>query len=737
MKASDEEQLLQFVCDILVKDAGFQLVWFGYPALDENGIRVVAKSGNRDRLMEAPRPLWELPEFLETAKFVLRNGQPCWIENLRSETTTSSVLALPLVSGGEMFGVLTVYAATGEIRSDSVDVLREWAGVFANELSVLRARKQRQTLDAALREREKELRHFVDVVPQHIFVLGPDGRLLYANQVALEYHGFKLEDIQSPDATSKIIHPSDVHHFWTEYHAAFSNGVPLEMEIRLLGKDGAYRWFIIRVNPLKDEHGRIIRWYGTRTDIEDRKRTEDELRRSEAYLAEAQRLSHAGTWVVDPVSRRSLYWSGELFRIWGFEPSNTPPPLEALKQRIHPDDAEKLYNAREQTLRDKRNYSVDYRIVLPDGSVRHIHSVGRPVVNSDGMVEELVGTSIDVTQQYEASAALQQAFDEIKELKDQLYKENLSLKEEMERSAMSDEIVGTSESVQNVLARVSKVAPTDSTVLIMGETGTGKERIARAIHKQSRRRAGPFVHVNCAAIPQALIGSELFGHEKGAFTGALQRRLGRFELAEGGTIFLDEIGELPAETQVALLRVLQEREFERLGGNESISANARVIAATNRNLQAAIGAGTFRNDLFYRLNVFPIELPPLRDRREDIPQLVEYFIDRHARQVGKKFGPVSKKTLELLQSYPWPGNIRELQNVIERSVIVCDEGTFSIDESWLSGESDNSKWELVETEQSRISTALARANGNRTLAARMLGISRATLYRRLSNGAGN
>jgi transcriptional regulator with GAF, ATPase, and Fis domain len=249
---------------------------------------------------------------------------------------------------------------------------------------------------------------------------------------------------------------------------------------------------------------------------------------------------------------------------------------------------------------------------------------------------------------------------------------------------MFEEIVGISPALHAVLSRVSKVAPTDSTVLITGETGTGKELIARAVHKRSQRRSRAFVGVNCAAIPHDLIASELFGHEKGAFTGATQRRIGRFELAEGGTIFLDEIGELPAETQIALLRVLQEHEFERVGGTGTIRTHVRVIAATNRDLEAAIAAGTFRSDLFYRLNVFPIEMPSLRERKEDIPLLVEYFIDRFASKAGKNIRGVNKKSLQLLQSYPWPGNIRELQNVIERSVIVCDTENFSVDESWLS-----------------------------------------------------
>jgi transcriptional regulator with GAF, ATPase, and Fis domain len=283
----------------------------------------------------------------------------------------------------------------------------------------------------------------------------------------------------------------------------------------------------------------------------------------------------------------------------------------------------------------------------------------------------------------EKAAALESAVEELELLGEQLDKENLALRDEVDRVSMFEEIVGTSLALQAVLSRAIKVAATDSTVLITGETGTGKELVARAIHRRSDRVSRPFVGVNCAAIPRDLIASELFGHEKGAFTGATQQRLGRFELANGGTIFLDEVGELPVETQIALLRVLQEHEFERVGGSRRIRADVRVIAATNRDLQAAIGTGSFRSDLFYRLHVFPIEMPSLRERREDVPLLVEYFIDRYARKARKNIRHVSQETLELLQSYAWPGNIRELQNVIERSVILCETETFSIDESWL------------------------------------------------------
>src|SRR6267154_4612078 len=321
--------------------------------------------------------------------------------------------------------------------------------------------------------------------------------------------------------------------------------------------------------------------------------------------------------------------------------------------------------------------------------------------------------------------------------KERLKDENVALREGIGKTSTCDEIVGTSAALQRVLSLVSKVAPTDASVLVTGETGTGKELVARAIHRQSRRSSRAFVSVNCAAIPRDLIASELFGHEKGSFTGAVQRRLGRFEMADGGTIFLDEVGELPKETQIALLRVLQEREFERVGGTRSIQTNVRVVAATNRDLRAAIAAGTFRSDLFYRLNVFPIELPPLRERREDIPALVEYFIDRCANNVGKNITGINNKSLELLQSYPWPGNIRELQNVIERSVILCETENFSVDKTWLTqqpvaseskGQSDFSQ-KLAAQEKRMIESALGESEGRvfgPSGAAALLGMPRST-----------
>jgi transcriptional regulator with GAF, ATPase, and Fis domain len=317
-------------------------------------------------------------------------------------------------------------------------------------------------------------------------------------------------------------------------------------------------------------------------------------------------------------------------------------------------------------------YELELRLRKGDGTYRRFLARLNAVRDNKGQILRWHVSCTDIEDRNQAEEKLQQ--------------QNVALREEIDRTSMFEEIVGTSPALQTVLSGISKVAPTDSTVLITGETGTGKELVARAIHRRSNRASRAFVSVNCAAIPRDLIASELFGHEKGAFTGALQRRLGRFELAEGGTVFLDEVGELLPNTQVALLRVLQEREFERVGGRESIRVDVRVVAATNRDLKAAVANGTFREDLFYRLNVFPLEMPPLRARREDVPLLVEYFIDRYGRKAGKNIRSINKKTLDLLRTYDWPGNIRELQNIIERSVILSSAGEFSVDESWISNE---------------------------------------------------
>jgi len=474
-----------------------------------------------------------------------------------------------------------------------------------------------------------------------------------------------------------------------------------------------------------------------KTEIVERKKADEKLRRSEAYLLEGQRLVDMFSWARDAATGK-MTASPEVRRIFGASPEEDVSTIEFILSRIHPEDRAGAEREFAEAGNAKSTYESDYRIILPDGSIKNIHTIGHPVLNESGEIVEFVGTAMDVTEQRRARAELETAFEEIKKLKDQLHDENVALREQIDQAFMFEEIVGSSPALQAVLSNILKVAPTDSTVLITGETGTGKELIARAIHKRSQRSGRAFIGVNCASIPSSLIASELFGHEKGAFTGAMQRHQGRFELAHSGTIFLDEVGELPAETQIALLRVLQEHQFERVGGTRPLPTDVRVIAATNRDLRAAIASGTFRADLFYRLNVFPIEVPPLRHRKEDIPMLLEYFVKRYAEKAGKQINKIDRNTMELCQTYPWPGNIRELQNIIERSVILCSGETFWIDEAWLTIEVQPSQPDLsapltetLQNQEKEIIEAALAASGGRVAgpngAAAKLGIPRSTL----------
>src|ERR1700726_1866448 len=739
----------------------------------------------------------------------------------------------------------------------------------------------------------QDIRLVVDTIPTLAWSAGPDGSADFFNQRWLDYTGLSAKQALG-SGWEVAIHPDDLPRILDTFREALNSVKPFEVEGRFRRFDGEFRWFLFRGSPLRDRSGRAAKWYGTNTDLEERKRAEDSLRkseerwrsvfenssigvaladhngrflttnrvfqamvgyteeelravtfldlthedyreanwalitelvegkrqdfqiekkyrrkdgsliwvsnnvslvpgtervprfimalseditqrksaeealqRSEAYLAEAQKLTQTGSWAVrvslkenvywpENVNWSNVYWSKEMYRIFGFDPDPTPPSSMEVVRRLHPEDAPYHPRMVERAIRDGTDFELDYRLLLPDGAAKYIHAVGHPVVNASGDVIELVGTAMDVTEQHESRAALQAAFEQIKaertelrrmtdavaafiyvlrpdgtalyanqtlldyvgltledvqkedhrarvfhpedverlreerhealargepfeleqlalgkdgnyrwflvrynalrddqgniirwyatgtdiedrkQAEERMRDENLALRDEIDQVFMFEDIVGSSPALQTVLSSIVKVAPTDSTVLITGETGTGKELIARAIHKHSRRSGQAFISVNCASIPSSLIASELFGHEKGAFTGAVQRRQGRFELAHSGTIFLDEVGDLPAETQITLLRVLQERQFERVGGNRIFTTDVRVIAATNRDLTATIAAGTFRPDLFYRLNVFPIEVPPLRKRKEDIPMLLEYFVKRYAEKAGKK-----------------------------------------------------------------------------------------------------
>jgi len=562
---------------------------------------------------------------------------------------------------------------------------------------------------------EESFRLIVETIPGLIAVMTPAGEVEHVNRQVLEYFGRTLDELKKW-GTSDAVHPADRPRVNAAWRHAVETGQSYEFEHRIRRSDGEYRWFQSRGLPLRDVDGGIVRWYNLLTDIHARKVTEEKLRRSEADLLEAQRLSHAGSWRHDLASG-TFTVSPEVLRIRGVESTEPLSTIDRMFSGIHPDDRSRVRETYEAAQRGRGEFDAEYRIVLGDGSIKHLHTIGHPVLNESGDVVEYIGTGMDVTEQRQAQAALEKAFEEIERLKDRLQDENLALREEIDQASMFEEIVGASAALKAVLSHVSKVAPTDSTVLISGETGTGKELIARAIHRHSRRAERAFVSLNCAATPPSLIASELFGHEKGAFTGAVLQRRGRFELAHSGTIFLDEIGEVPMDTQIALLRVLQERQIERVGGHRAIPVDVRVIAATNRDLSAAIAAGSFRSDLFYRLNVFPIHVPPLRKRSEDISILVEYFVKRFAEKMAKRIRQIEKRTLDLCERYQWPGNIRELQNIVERSVILCSGDTFSIDEAWLSSQGplrvDGSDLPLTlqDQEKDMIESALAKSRG--------------------------
>jgi PAS domain S-box-containing protein len=609
-------------------------------------------------------------------------------------------------------GVKHVHAKARSLQDASGN--REFVGAVTDITEQVRA-------EAVIRKQEAELREVVDTIPAIVWSALPDGTNSYVNSRYVEYCGLPPEQIAG-SGWHAVAHPDDLERHKAKWFACVANGEPHENEVRFRRADGQYRWHLDRGVPLRDEDGNVVKWYGVITDIEDRKRAEDKIREQETELRQMLDFAPQLIWVYGPnrerlyVNRIALDYLGLTLEEWR--------QTQAPGAFIHPDDRERepAYFAVAQSSGSAGQ--LELRLRGSNGSYRWFLARYNSVRDNNGQILRWYVSCTDIEDRKRAEERLQQ--------------ENVALREEIDRASMFEEIVGTSPALQAVLSRISKVAPTDSTVLITGETGTGKELVARAIHRRSNRASRPFVSVNCAAIPRDLIASELFGHEKGAFTGAMQRRVGRFELAGGGTIFLDEVGELSPETQVALLRVLQEREFERVGGGQSIRVDVRIIAATNRDLKAGVANSTFREDLYYRLNVFPLEVPPLRVRSADIPLLVEYFIDRYARKAGKNIRSVDKRTLQLLQSYPWAGNIRELQNVIERSVIVCETETFTVDESWLSQRPLDTRSvnklflseRLAAAEREIIEEALRESQGRifgPSGAAAKLGISRSTL----------
>ena len=574
----------------------------------------------------------------------------------------------------------------------------------------------------------EQMRVTLNLLPAYAWFTTPSGGLTFVNQRSADYLGLPIDHPlrfgTSADAAwdshVPLLHPEDQEETRKVWSDCLRTGRAGEVTFRVRDSHANYRWFLSRTEPVRESDGTITGWIGINFDIEERKQAElslaegqRALRESEGELRQMLDLTPQLIVVFGPNFQRlyanqaALDYAGFTLEGWRLDDRDV----------VHPDDRP---NRDDHAGRDSA-YSLELRVRGADGNYRWFLVRYNPLHDDKGQVKRWYVASTDIEDRKRAEQKLQQ--------------ENVALREEIDKASMFEEIVGTSRPLKAVLSRIAKVAPTDSTVLITGETGTGKELIARAVHKRSQRSGRPFVSVNCAALPPTLVSSELFGHEKGAFTGATQRRLGRFEMADGGTIFLDEVGELLPDTQAALLRVLQEREFERVGGGQPVQVDVRVIAATNRDLNAAVANGTFRQDLLYRLNVFPIEMPPLRERKDDILILVEYFVQRYANRAGRNIRSIDQKTLDLLQSYDWPGNIRELQNVIERSVVLSETEEFAVDDSWLlAAPQTQSGFGLsgkVAAHEKAIVEEALRATGGRVFgpsgAAARLGIPRSTL----------
>src|SRR6266850_5047479 len=575
-------------------------------------------------------------------------------------------------------------------------------------------------------QNELTLRQIVDGISALVAVLTPDGAVETVNGRVLDYFGKTLEDMREW-SSSDAVHPDDLPGVIGVWTRSIESGQPYDIELRQRRADGVYRWFHARGLPVRDAEGRILRWFVLQTDVDERKRNEaaltsafEEIAKSEAEL---RTIIDAIPQLIVALAADGTFLSANQAVLDYTGLTKEEVRTESFRDVFHPEDTEGLRDRRDLAISRGVPFEYERRVRRKDGQYRWFLIQYNPLRDQRGELIRWYATGTDI--------------DDRKQEEERTRQENLALREQIDQAYMFEEIVGSSPALKTVLASILQVAPTDSTVLITGETGTGKELVARAIHKRSQRADQAFITVNCAAIPPSLIASELFGHEKGAFTGAMQRRQGRFELAHSGTIFLDEIGELPAETQIALLRVLQERQFERVGGTRVIPTDVRIITATNRDLSAAIAAGAFRADLFYRLNVLPIHVPPLRNRKEDIPMLVEYFVKRYAEKAGKQISKIDKNTLKLCQSYHWPGNIRELQNIVERSVILCTGDAFWIDEAWLSNQNvprPESSAPLTQSvqnyEKELIEVALAESNGKvagPNGAAAKLGIPRSTL----------
>jgi formate hydrogenlyase transcriptional activator len=649
-----------------------------------------------------------------------------------TQMSIRSMLNIPIETAGHVRHTIVLNAVHREC---------EWPDDFVTRLRVfgelLVGALERQALFVELRDAEERMNLAADSAEAGLWAMDYHTGVCWATEQARAIFGYSSGEVITADRIEASFHPDDRDRVRQAMEQSLRERQPFDVEYRILLPDGRLRWVASRGRPHYTAAGEPDRMMGVSTDIGGRKCEQEALCISEARLASGADLAGLGFYEVD-FGSGTMYVDDRMCDLCGIPPD--PKGLEALHfwvEHLHPEDRARMLDIREQ-LQDGRldRISVEYRYLHPARGQKWIHHLaGVSGRDESGRALRTYGVLRDITERREAEEALKRSYAEIERLKDKLQAEGEYLKSEIKVVQNHGEITGQSAGIRKVLRMVEQVAPTDSSVLVRGETGTGKELFAQAIHQLSPRRNHVMVKVNCAALPSGLVESELFGREKGAYTGALTRQIGRFEVADNSTIFLDEVGELSLDVQAKLLRVLEAGEFERLGSPRTIKVNVRLIAATNRDLSEFIKQGKFREDLYYRLSVFPIRIPPLRDRAEDIPLLVWAFLEEFSSRMGKKITQVPRKTMDALQRYPWPGNVRELRNVIEHGAIITSGDTLRI--PMLDNEAAPAAAPgrtLADAEREHIVRALEKAHwhvkGPKGAAAE-LGLNPATLYSRM------
>jgi formate hydrogenlyase transcriptional activator len=558
-----------------------------------------------------------------------------------------SYCGVPLIdSAGIVLGHLAIFDTKPMHDPRGLAILRIFAARARAEVERVRA-------ETRLRDNESRFRDLYEDAPIAYITIGIDGRVRSLNSQTLKVFGFTREQSIGHDFLEFL--PAVARRQGAElFQRALGGSMIDDEEVEALRADGSTFWIRVSARPVPDTAGGIEAFRVTLVDVSARRRAEEALRESELRYRDLYEQAPVAYWYAGDGGRIAQA-NRAMAEMFGYARESIIGRTLYDFCADTPNGKPKALSVRQRFLAGTEIRGEEIEARRADGSPLWLRVSASPQRLASGIVTGGRVTAVDVTAEKRAEEAVR-----VSEY----------LEEEIRAAHNIDEIIGQSPALMAVLEKVRLVAATDSSVLILGETGTGKELVARAVHSASPRKHKPLIKVNCAALPSGLIESELFGHEKGAFTGANARRIGRFELADGGTIFLDEIGEVPPEVQVKLLRVLQEREIERVGGQKTIAVDVRVIAATNRDLKGATAVGRFREDLYYRLNVFPIEVPPLRDRPDDVPLLVHYFVARYGAKIGRRISRVPEATMRRFVEYPWPGNIRELENVIERAVIL-------------------------------------------------------------------